>query len=248
MDFLLKDKSVIVTGGTAGIGKACALAFASHGAKVCLFGRNQQRGEEVVSSIKDKSGEALFIQVDVSNTKQVEAAVSQVVEEFGGVDIVVNNAGITKDGLLMRMSEQDWDSVMTVNVKSCYNVSKVASRLMMRSKYGKIINMSSIVGLAGNPGQTNYAASKAAVIGFTKALARELASRNICVNCIAPGFIKTTMTDAMTEKQKDAILSSIPLGRIGEPEDIANMALFLASPLSDYVTGQVFTVDGGKVM
>ncbi len=242
---MLKNQVAIVTGGTAGIGKAIALKFAEHGAKVSIFGTNAERGAQIVEEIK---GEAFFIQVDVSKTEDVAKAVSQVVEKFGNVDILVNNAGITKDQLLIRMSEEDWDNVMAINVKSCYNTCRVLARSMMKARKGKIINMSSVVGLSGNLGQANYAASKAAVIGFTKALAKELASRNICVNCIAPGFIGTRMTDAMTEQQKESIVATIPFGRIGEPDDIAKAALFLASSLSDYITGQVLTVDGGKAM
>ncbi len=242
---MLKNQVAIVTGGTAGIGKAIALKFAEHGAKVSIFGTNAERGAQIVKEIK---GEAFFIQVDGSKTEDVANAVSQVVEKFGNVDILVNNAGITKDQLLIRMSEEDWDNVMAINVKSCYNTCRVLARSMMKARKGKIINMSSVVGLSGNIGQANYAASKAAVIGFTKALAKELASRNICVNCIAPGFIGTRMTDAMTEQQKESIVATIPFGRIGEPDDIAKAALFLASSLSDYITGQVLTVDGGKAM
>lgn len=243
--YMLEDQVAIVTGGTAGIGKAIALKFAEHGAKVAIFGTNAGRGAQIVEEI---NGEAFFVQVDVSKTEDVAKAVSQVVEKFGNVDILVNNAGITKDQLLIRMSEEEWDNVMAINVKSCYNTCRVLARSMMKARKGKIINMSSVVGLSGNLGQANYAASKAAVIGFTKALAKELASRNICVNCIAPGFIGTRMTDAITEQQKESILATIPFGRIGEPDDIAKAALFLASSLSDYITGQVLTVDGGKVM
>ena len=242
---MLKNQVAIVTGGTAGIGKAIALKFAEQGAKVSIFGTTAERGAQIVEEIQ---GEAFFVQVDVSKTEDVAKAVSQVVEKFGNVDILVNNAGITKDQLLIRMSEEDWDNVMAINVKSCYNTCRVLARSMMKARKGKIINMSSVVGLSGNIGQANYAASKAAVIGFTKALAKELASRNICVNCIAPGFIGTRMTDAMTEQQKESIVATIPFGRIGEPDDIAKAALFLASSLSDYITGQVLTVDGGKAM
>jgi len=164
------------------------------------------------------------------------------------VDILVNNAGITIDKLLMKMKEEDWDNVMAINVKSCYNTCHAVMRPMMKARKGKIINMSSVVGITGNAGQTNYSASKAAVIGFTKALAKEMASRNICVNCIAPGFIKTSMTDEMTDAQKESVLSQIPFGKIGETADIANMALYLGSSLSDYITGQVIAIDGGMVM
>lgn len=250
MHDLLKGKTAIVTGGTAGIGMAIALKFASQGAYVAIFGTNVERGERVVSEMKslESCSGAAFYRVDVASFQEVEAAIKKIQEERDQVDILVNNAGITRDQLLMKMSEEDWDNVMDVNVKSCYNTCRVLTRAFLRAKKGKIINMSSVVGLTGNPGQVNYAASKAAVIGLTKALAKELASRNIQANCIAPGFIETPMTDAMTEEQKAATLAQIPMGRMGTPEEIANTALFLASDLSSYITGQVFTVDGGMVM
>lgn len=246
---LLKNQTAIVTGGTAGIGRAIALKLAEQGAKVGLLGTNAERGAKVVEEIRSLNGEsALFLQVDIANTGQVDSAIKQVLEQFKQVDILVNNAGITCDQLIMKMSEEEWDRVMAVNVKSCYNTCHALVRPMMKARKGKIINVSSVVGLTGNPGQVNYAASKAAIIGFTKALALELASRNICVNCIAPGFIETSMTEVMTPAQKEATLAKIPLGKMGQPGDIANAALFLASHLSDYITGQVFTVDGGMVM
>lgn len=250
MKGLLQNQTAIVTGGTAGIGKAIALKFAEAGAKVAIMGTNAERGAEVVEEIRALSGgdNAIFLQVDIGSTAQVDAAIKKVLEQFQQVDILVNNAGITCDQLIMKMTEEEWDRVMTVNVKSCYNTAHALVRPMMRARKGKIINVSSVVGLTGNPGQVNYAASKAAIIGFTKALALELASRSICVNCIAPGFIETNMTEVMTDSQKEATLAKIPLGKMGKPEDIANTALFLASNLSDYITGQVFTVDGGMVM
>lgn len=250
MKGLLQNQTAIVTGGTAGIGKAIALKFAEAGAKVAIMGTNAERGAKVVKEIHELTGgdNALFIQVDIGNTAQVDAAIKKVLEQYQQVEILVNNAGITCDQLIMKMSEEEWDRIMTVNVKSCYNTAHALVRPMMRARKGKIINVSSVVGLTGNPGQVNYAASKAAIIGFTKALALELASRSICVNCIAPGFIETNMTEVMTDAQKEATLAKIPLGKMGKPEDIANTALFLASNLSDYITGQVFTVDGGMVM
>lgn len=250
MKDLLMEQVAVVTGGTAGIGKAIAMRFAEHGAKVAIFGTNAERGAQVVSEIAalGNGSSAMFIAVDVAATPAVDAAIQQVVAQFGKVDILVNNAGVTADQLLMKMGEDDWDKVMAINVKSCYNTTHALVRSMMKARKGKIINMSSVIGLTGNAGQVNYAASKAAVIGFSKALAKELAPRHICVNCIAPGFIDTRMTDVMTDAQKVEVLSKIPLGRMGVPEDIANVALFLASPLSDYITGQVFTVDGGMVM
>lgn len=241
----LQDRVAVVTGGTAGIGRAIALKFASEGAKVIVFGTNIERGEAVA---KELGAGGRFVQVDVSKTADVDLAVKQILDEQGQIDILVNNAGITQDGLLMKMSEEQWDRVIEVNLKSAYNTCRPISRAMMRSRRGKIINISSVVGLTGNEGQTNYVASKAGLIGFSKALAREVASRGICVNCIAPGFIETRMTDAIPEKYRELILAKIPFGRQGEPNDIAEAALFLASDRSSYITGQVLTVDGGMVM
>lgn len=242
---LLKDKVAVVTGATSGIGRSIALTLAEQGAKVAVLGTHAERGKEVVDRIGSNGA---FYKVDVANYDEVQAVLKQVVDHFGAVDILVNNAGITRDQLLIRMSESDWDQVMAVNMKSCYNLTHGCIRSMIRSRSGKIINISSVVGLTGNPGQTNYCAAKAGMVGFTKALAKELAGRNIHVNCIAPGFIETPMTGALTEAQKEITLSHIPFGRMGKPEDIANAVLFLASPLSDYVTGTVIPVDGGMVM
>jgi 3-oxoacyl-[acyl-carrier protein] reductase len=250
MKDLLKDQVALVTGGTAGIGKAIALKFAECGARVVIFGTHAERGTQTIAEIKQLPGarDADFYQVDVSRTAEVDQQIKKVLEKHGRIDILVNNAGITSDQLLMKMSEEEWDQVMAVNVKSCYNTCRALSRSMLKAKKGKIINISSVIGLTGNAGQSNYAASKAAIIGFTKALAKEWASRQIHVNCIAPGFIETRMTDVMTDAQRESILAKVPLGRLGKPADIANVALFLASLLSDYITGQVFTVDGGMVM
>lgn len=249
MKDLLKDKIALVTGGTAGIGRGIALKFAEHGAKLIIFGTNTERGAAVVEEIKQVgSNEVEFYQVNVGKTSEVDQTLKMILERYGKLDILVNNAGITRDQLLMKMTEEDWDTVMDVNVKSCFNTCKSIVRSMLKAKKGKIINISSVVGLTGNAGQSNYAASKAAIIGFTKALAKELASRNIHVNCIAPGYIATQMTQELTNVQKESTLAKIPLGRMGDPIDIANVALFLASELSDYITGQVFTVDGGMVM
>lgn len=246
MQDLLKNQVAIITGGTAGIGKAIAFEFARQGAQVAIFGTNVERGQQIVQEIGPEK--AFFYQVNVGKTKEVDEAIKQVQEKQGPVDILVNNAGVTRDQLMLKMTEEDWDNVMETNVKSCYNTCKALTRQMLKSRKGVIINISSVVGLTGNAGQSNYAASKAAMIGFTKALAKELASRNIRVNCIAPGFIDTKMTEAMTEQQRQATLSSIPMERMGAPADIANAAVFLASPLASYITGQVLTVDGGMVM
>lgn len=246
-DKILKGKRALITGGTAGIGQAIAEAFAQAGAEVAIFGTNEERGQKVVDTL-NQSSKGMFTKVDVANTKDVENAIKGVVDAFGPIDILVNNAGITKDGLLMAMKEEDWDQVLDVNLKSCYNTCRAVVRSMMKSRQGKIINISSVVGLTGNPGQFNYCAAKAGMIGLTKALAKEVASRGIQVNCIAPGFIRTSMTDALTDVQKEQIIARVPLGRMGEAKDIAAAALFLAGPHSDYITGQTLTVDGGMVM
>ncbi len=249
---LLKGKHALITGGTAGIGKAIALAFAKQGAHVAIFGTNPERSAQVVeemtqAKVADDQRFTAVI-VNVSDTKAVEAAIKELLAAWGKVDILVNNAGITRDTLLMKMSEADWDEVIDVNLKSVYNTCQALVRPMIKARSGKIINISSVVGLTGNAGQVNYAASKSGMIGFTKALAQEVATRNVCVNCIAPGFIETRMTGELTDAQKEGILKKIPMGRLGQPEEIAKAALFLASDLSDYVTGQVLTVDGGMVM
>jgi len=249
---LLKGKKALITGGTAGIGKDIALSFAKQGAHVTIFGTNAQRAAEVVQELNDSRVDAdqQFSSdiVNVSDKASVDLAIQKLLASWGSVDILVNNAGITKDGLLMKMSEQDWDDVLDINLKSVYNLCQALVRTMLKARSGKIINVSSVVGLTGNAGQVNYAASKSGMIGFTKALAQELATRGICVNCIAPGFIQTKMTDVLTDAQKEAIVKKIPMGRLGATEDIANAAIFLASPLSNYITGQVLTVDGGMVM
>jgi 3-oxoacyl-[acyl-carrier protein] reductase len=249
---LLKGKRAIITGATAGIGKGIARAFAAAGAHVVIVGTNEERAKEAVTELYScKSSEDqvfTYKLINVSDKASVAEGMNALLADFGKCDILVNNAGITRDGLLMKMTEEDWDQVMDTNAKSAFHMSRNVIRGMLKDRSGKIINISSVVGLIGNAGQTNYAASKAAMIGFTKALALEVASRGICVNCIAPGFIQTKMTDVLTEAQKEAILKKIPMGRLGSCEDIANLAVFLASPLSDYITGQVLTVDGGMVM
>ncbi|MCB1112195.1 MAG: 3-oxoacyl-[acyl-carrier-protein] reductase [Chlamydiia bacterium] len=248
--FDLSERTAIVTGGNAGIGRAIALKFAKQGANVAIFGNDIQRGAQVVEEIHQLVGKevAMFYQVNVADQKEVDEAVKKVLDHFGNVDILVNNAGVTRDMLLMRMTEKDWDDVMEINVKSCYNTTHALVRHMMKARKGVIINMSSVVGISGNEGQANYAASKAAIIGYTKSIARELAPRNIRANCVAPGFIQTRMTDKLTQEQKEATLKNVPLGRMGEPDDIANAVLFLVSDEGGYITGQTLTVDGGMVM
>lgn len=249
---LLKGKTALVTGGTAGIGKAIALLFAEQGADVAIFGTNADRAAQAVQEIeaarKHPEQKVLSFLVDVSKSKDVEENIQKILASFGKVDILVNNAGITRDNLLMRMSEEDWDQVLEVNLKSIYNTCRSLSRTMMKAKSGTIINISSVIGLTGNAGQTNYAASKAGMIGFTKSLAKELSSRGVRANCIAPGYIETSMTEVLPPQVKEGILTKIPLGHIGRPRDIAQAALFLASDMSGYVTGQVLAVDGGMVM
>jgi len=250
MKQMLLGQVALITGGNAGIGKAIAQKFAEEGANLAIFGINAESGLKTAAEIKASypSCAVNFYSVDVSVTAAVEEAVNQVIQQFGQLDILVNNAGITADQLLMKMLESDWDRVLNTNLKSCFNTCKAVARCMMKARKGRIINLSSVVGLMGNPGQTNYAASKAGMIGFTKALAKELAPRNILVNCIAPGFIQTLMTDKLSENQKGAALATIPLGTFGQPEDVALAACFLASSMANYITGQVLTVDGGLVM
>ncbi len=248
--YSIEGQVAVVTGGNAGIGKAIALKLVQEGVKVAIFGTNAETGRLTIEEITAQTGKNLtkFFVVDVSKTDLVEAAFKQVVEELGEIDILVNNAGITSDQLLMKMSESDWDQVLDINLKSCYNTCKQVIRSMMKARKGRIINITSVVGLVGNPGQTNYAASKAGMIGFSKSLAKEVASRGILVNCVAPGFIRTKMTDKLSELQIESVMKQIPLGSLGDPEDIANMVWFLSCPLSKYITGQVFAIDGGMVM
>ena len=245
---LLKDKIALITGAGLGIGREIALAFAKEGCDIAVCDIMEEPASETAKEIEKLGRKSAFYIVDVSKTADVEAIVNKVVDNFGAINILVNNAGITKDGLIMRMSESDWDAVLSVNLKGVYNFTKAVVRHMMKARSGRIISISSIVGLMGNPGQANYSASKAGVIGLTKSVAKELASRNITVNAIAPGFIKTRMTEALTDLQRKAMLDRIPLNRLGEPQDVANAALFLASDLASYITGQVITVDGGMVM
>ncbi len=237
-----KDKIVIVTGGSRGIGKSIAENFQSTGAKVIVTYKNSI--DENYFNDKNIS----HFKCDVSVLSEVTALVDSIVKEHGKIDVLINNAGITKDGLLMRMSEQDWDTVIDTNLKGVFNFTKAVTRSMMGKRYGKIINITSVVGIIGNAGQANYVASKAGVIGFTKSIAKELASRNINVNAIAPGFIETEMTNNLNEDVKNTYMSSIPLKRFAKPEEIANAVMFLASDEASYITGQVLSIDGGLAM
>ena len=246
---MLKGKNVIVTGATRGIGREIALTLAQNGANIAMNYRNlNSEVEDLINEIKSFGVDALAIKCDVSSTNEVENFVKEVKAHYNTIDVLVNNAGITKDGLILRMKEEDFDDVLDVNLKGTFNTTKSISSIMVRQKYGKIINISSVVGIAGNAGQCNYAASKAGVIGFSKSVARELASRNINVNVVAPGYINTDMTKNLPDKVKEEIIKSIPMKKIGNPKEVANLVLFLSSNLSDYITGQVINVDGGLVM
>lgn len=245
----LGNKVAIVTGGSRGIGRAVALQLAHNGAKVVVnYAGNEQAAKEVVELITTKGGHAIAVQADVANADSVDQMVKQAMDAFGRVDILVNNAGITRDTLLMRMKEDDWDAVLDTNLKGIFLCTKAVSRIMMKQKAGKIINMTSVVGIMGNAGQANYAAAKAGVIGFTKSMAKELASRNITVNAIAPGFISTDMTAVLSDQVKSDLVNSIPLGKLGTPEEIAYAVVFLSSDYANYITGQTLNVDGGMVM
>ncbi|GLH63286.1 3-oxoacyl-[acyl-carrier-protein] reductase [Parageobacillus sp. G301] len=246
---MLQGKVALVTGASRGIGRAIALELARQGAKVAVnYAGNEAKANEVVEEIKNMGGEAFAIQADVSNAEAVDQMVKAVLERFERIDILVNNAGITRDNLLMRMKEEEWDDVININLKGVFNCTKAVTRPMMKQRYGRIVNIASIVGVSGNPGQANYVAAKAGVIGLTKTAARELASRNITVNAVAPGFITTDMTDRLSEELKAEMLKQIPLARFGEPEDVAKVVSFLVSDAASYMTGQTLHVDGGMVM
>jgi 3-oxoacyl-[acyl-carrier protein] reductase len=245
----LEGKGVLVTGGTSGIGKAIVELFAKQGARVHFFGRNEQAGKQIEDEVEAHGGiRPRFYAVDVSNSAALQEMLAKLLEQEPELDVVVNNAGVTHDNLLLRMKDEEWEGVFAVNLDPLFYICRGLYRHFMKRKRGRIINVSSIVGLIGNAGQVNYSASKAGVIGFTKALAKELASRGICVNCIAPGFIETPMTAVLAPQQREALLAQIPAGRMGSPHDIANAALFLASDAASYITGQVLVVDGGMVM
>lgn len=246
---LLEGQTAVVTGASRGIGRAIALRFASEGALVAVnYQGSKERAEAVKAEIEEQGGTALLYQCNVADFAACEEFLKAVTEQTGRLDILVNNAGITRDGLLMRMSEEDYDAVLNTNLKGTFNCIRFASRQMLRQKSGRIINISSVSGVLGNAGQANYSASKAGIIGLTKSAARELASRGITVNAIAPGFVNTEMTEGLSEKVKEGAVAQIPLGKFGEPEDIAEAALFLASKGAGYMTGQVLHVDGGMAM
>ncbi|WP_436375736.1 3-oxoacyl-[acyl-carrier-protein] reductase [Cytobacillus sp. BC1816] len=245
----LEGKAALVTGASRGIGREIALGLAKQGANIAVnYSGSEARANEVVDEIQALGRNAFAIQCDVSNSDSVASMVKETVEKFGKLDILVNNAGITKDNLLMRMKEDEWDDVININLKGVFLCTKAVTRQMMKQRSGRIINISSIVGVSGNPGQANYVAAKSGVIGLTKTSAKELATRGIMVNAIAPGFITTDMTDKLNEDVKEQMLKQIPLARFGDPADIANVAVFLASEDSRYMTGQTLHVDGGMVM
>ncbi len=244
-----EGKIAIVTGASRGIGRGIAIRLAREGAKVIVNHRaSKEQAEEVVRTIREAGGEAYEMQADVSDFQQAQQLINGVKKQFGRIDILVNNAGTTRDTLLLLMKEEDWDLVIKTNLKSTFNCSKAAVRWMVKQRYGRIINITSVIGLSGQAGQTNYAASKAGIIGFTKSLAKELGSRNITVNAVAPGFVPTALTEVLSDEIKQAILESTPLGRFGTPEDIAAAVAFLASDEAGFITGQVLSVDGGAVM
>jgi 3-oxoacyl-[acyl-carrier protein] reductase len=240
---------VVVTGASRGIGRAVAVRFARDGAAVIVNYRGSEAAaQETVQAVTDAGGQATLVQGDVSNRDDAERLIEAAVTEYGRIDVLVNNAGITRDQLLMRMTDDDWDAVLDTNLKGAFHTTRAALRPMLRKRSGRIINISSVVGLIGNAGQANYAAAKAGLIGFTKSTAREVASRSITVNAVAPGYIATEMTDAIAEMMKAKILDQVPMGHLGTPEDVAAVVAFLASPAAAYMTGAVLTVDGGMVM
>ncbi len=244
----LEGKVAIVTGGARGIGKAICVRLAEEGAKLAIIDIMLEVAEETAQEFQKQGVEAIALAANVAKCEDADAAVKEVVEKLGGVDILVNNAGITKDGLLMKMSESDWDAVLAVNLKGTFNFTKAVARPMFKKRYGKIVNVSSVSGVMGNAGQANYAASKAGVIGLTKTTAKEFSARNINVNAIAPGFIITEMTEKLSDAAKAAFLDNIPLKRGGTPEDVAAVVNFLCSKDADYITGQVVNIDGGLIM
>jgi 3-oxoacyl-[acyl-carrier protein] reductase len=245
----LENKVAVVTGASRGIGRAISELLAQQGADVVCGDRLQQQAEETADNIAKATGRRTSgCLVDVADHESARGFIECALENFGKIDILVNNAGITRDNLLMRISEEDWDSVLTINLKGVYNCCKAVVRPMMKQRYGRIVNITSVVGLSGNAGQTNYSASKAGLIGFTKSLAKEVGSRNITVNAVAPGYITTALTDVLSEEYKQAAIKATPMGRLGTPEDVAYAVAFLASDQASFITGQILSVDGGMVM
>ncbi len=247
---MLKEKVALVTGASSGIGKAIALALAKEGAIIAVnyYPGNSADADQVVKYIQDMGSKAFAVAADISKGTDVNEMVSKVTDEFGKIDILVNNAGITRDNLLMRMKEEDWDAVLNTNLKGSFLCTKAVIRPMMKQRAGRIINIASVVGVTGNAGQANYSAAKAGLIGLTKSTAKELASRGITVNAVAPGFISTSMTDVLSDEVKESLLGVIPMGKLGLPEDIANAVVFLASDNAQYITGQTLNVNGGMMM
>jgi len=245
----LKNKNCLVTGGSRGIGKSIAEILASYGANVAItYARSEKAANQLIITLKKKGIKAMALQADAVSFSKAEEVVQHVIDEFGQIDVLINNAGITRDNLLLRMTEEQWNDVIDTNLKSVFNYSKAIAKPMIRARGGSVINISSVVGISGNAGQSNYSASKAGIIGFTKSFAKELASRNIRANVVAPGYIITEMTGSLDEKLLASIKEETPLGRAGEPEEIANVVAFLASDLSSYITGEVIRVDGGMAM
>ena len=243
--FSLKDKKALITGASGGIGKELARVLVEYDAEVCISGRNVEELNELKESLGDKCH---IVPCDLSNKNEISELVSKSEEVLGQIDILVNNAGITKDNIFLRMSDQEWEDVLNINLNSTFNILKLITKGMVKRKYGRIINISSVVGATGGAGQVNYAASKAGLIGLTKSLSQELATRNITVNCIAPGFIETPMTEKLDDNRKDIIISSIPVNRIGTPKDLSSAVIFLASQESSYITGQTIHINGGLYM
>jgi 3-oxoacyl-[acyl-carrier protein] reductase len=244
----LSDKVALVTGGSRGIGRSIAERLAADGAAVAVAARGKEAAEEVAAALRDRGAKAHALALDVGDLAAVEKAAGEIAEALGKVSILVNNAGITRDQLLVRMKDEDWDEVMATNLKGTFHCTRVFAKDMMRARWGRIVNISSVIGTLGNAGQANYAASKAGIHGFTRSVARELAPRGVTANAVAPGFIETDMTAALTEEQRTGMLAGIPLGRLGQPGDVAGVVAFLAGEAAGYVTGQVIHVDGGMVM